>query len=57
MKRKMFHDPLGRPSRKYLAGGFAGVVVALISGSVCPPHARSATPPFDIQRRLVGLRT
>src|SRR5262249_35489881 len=47
MKRKMFHDPFGRPARKTAACSFLGVVGALISGSVCPPQARSATPPFD----------
>jgi hypothetical protein len=47
MKRKMFHDPFGRPARKTAARSFLGVVGALISGSVCPPQARSATPPFD----------
>ncbi len=47
MRRKMFHDPFGRPARKTAACSFLGVVGALILGSVCPPQARSATPPFD----------
>jgi hypothetical protein len=47
MRRKMFHDPFGRPARKTVARSFLGVIAALIAGSICPPQARSATPPFD----------
>jgi hypothetical protein len=43
----MHRDQFARPRASRLIRHFVATVFALISGSVCPPPARSATPPLD----------
>lgn len=41
------HDPFGRPTPKNPSRPFQALLLASIAGSVCPPPARSMTPPRD----------
>lgn len=56
MRTRMFHDPFGRPALAKFTRCFAWAAAAWIAGSVCPPRARSETPPLDTNVRRASYQ-